>query len=319
MPAEFEAGFSVRKPMWHGLGEVLPDYTDRETAFAKSGQNWMVEQQKLLRLDQWGVRRPVEGHFAAVRSDNAGLLGIHQDTYEVLQNFEGWDLAEAIVDQDRALQYETAMALKEGKVCCVLIRDESFTVPGDDSQTIPYLLVSWAHDGTAAMVATATNVRVVCWNTLNLALKSGQQRFSFRHTKNVRDRIAAATHAVTGMRRNTELYKQLTESLAKRTVSADDVLDFTATFIPMPEDAKGASKGAIKARAKTAEQRNKFLGYLTSESVPENLRFTKYGLLQAGVEYLDWSGNSRTQETRFNRVLLTGDAPKQRLLELVGS
>ena len=313
MPAEFENGFSVREAMWHGLGETLPEYADREVAFPKSGQDWLVQKQDLLRLDPSGVRREVPGHFAAVRSDNAGLLGIHQNSYEVLQNFEGWDLVEAIVDQDKALRYETAGVLKGGKVCWVLVKDESFTVPGDDTRTIPYLLVSWAHDGTAAMVATATNVRVVCWNTLNLALGEGTRRFSFRHTKNVRDRIAQATAATTGMRRNTELYKQLTTALAARTVSADDVLDFTAAFIP------NAQPHTVQAQSKVDANRNRFLGYLTSETVPEALKFTRYGLLQAGVEYLDWAGTARSQETRFSRVMLTGDAPKQRLLELVGA
>ena len=48
MPAEFENGFFVRKPAWHGLGTVLPDYVEREEAFRLSGQDWTVERWEVL-------------------------------------------------------------------------------------------------------------------------------------------------------------------------------------------------------------------------------------------------------------------------------
>jgi hypothetical protein len=100
-------------------------------------------------------------------------------------------------------------------------------------------------------------------------------------------------------------------------MDADEVLDFATVFIPDLRTPDMEPAQAEKAREKTAKNRNKFLGYLTSATVPEDLKFTRYGMLQAGVEYLDWSGNSRKDETRFSRVMLTGDAPKQRLLQLV--
>lgn len=321
MPAYFEDGFSVRQPMWHGLGTVLSDYPNRDVAFGASGQAWTVEETPMFiahPTDPYGQPRRVEGYFAATRSDDHRLLAVHQNSYEVLQNSEGWDLAEAIVDQDQALRYETAVSLKGGKVNCVLVRDESFTIPGDDSTTIPYLLVSWAHDGSAAMVATATNIRVVCWNTLNLALKSGQTRFSFRHTRNVRDRIEAAKAAVSGMRTNTQLYQELAASLAKQPVTMDEVAAVRAEFIPAPEF-WGSMQGYRIAQERTSQNRLRFSRLLQSPSVPDELRYTRYGLLQAGVEYLDWSRKAKSQETRFGRAMLdpASAKAKQRLLDLV--
>jgi phage/plasmid-like protein (TIGR03299 family) len=296
--------------MWHGLGVVLPDYPDRDEAYSLSGQDWFVGQHELFLAGG----RKVDGHFAAVREDIGRILAVHQDSYEVLQNSEGWDLAEAIVDQDSALRYETAITLKGGTVCSVLLRDEPFRITGDDSQTVPYLLVSWAHDGSAAMVATATNVRVVCWNTLNLALKSGQQRFSFRHTKNVRNRIEAAKASVSGMRENTRLYRKLAEHLAKSPVGAPELFKFLHTVIPDPEGESVTAKAKENARLNRMELNHTIL---TGRTVPDGLRMTGYGLLQGGIEYLDWSGKSRSAETRFSRVMLTGDTPKQKLLAAV--
>lgn len=313
MPAYFDDGFSVREPMWHGLGTVLEDYPDRETAFPASGQDWSVKSAPIYAtgISTWPT--PIDGHFAAFRSDTGQVLAVHQDSYEVLQNSEGWDLAEAIVDQDSALRFETAGVLKGGKVCWVMLRDEPFQVSGDDSKTLPFMLVSWAHDGSAAMVATATNIRVVCWNTLSFALEGGQQQLKFRHTRNVRDRIEDAKAAVSGMRENTRLYRNLAESLAATKVDSYDIREFQQKLLPIPFDAKPAVMNRVM------DNRNKLVSILTSPTVVNSNsgEYTAYDLLQAGVEYLDYAKAARSDETRFNRVFLTSDDPKQALLTTV--
>ena len=313
MPAEFENGFFVRKPAWHGLGTVLPDYVEREEAFRLSGQDWTVERWEVLaRKDANSPRIEVPGSFAAVRSDTHAPLCLHQDSYEVLQNTEGWDLAEAVADQDAAVQYETGITLKGGRVCAILLRDQPFTIGGDDSPTVPYTLISWAHDGSAAMTVHATNVRVVCSNTLSLALKGGTQRFSFRHTKNVRDRIEKATAAISQMRTNTELYRNLANYLAKEPIDTAQLGSFTTALFP------DAEPHTPQAQHKQLGKRTKVINLVrSSRTIPDDLRFTKYGLLQAGVEYLDWSRNSRSDENRFARTYLAAEPEKARLLELV--
>jgi phage/plasmid-like protein (TIGR03299 family) len=313
VPAEFENGFFVRKPAWHGLGTVLPDYVEREEAFRLSGQDWTVERWEVLaRKDANSPRIEVPGSFAAVRSDTHAPLCLHQDSYEVLQNTEGWDLAEAVADQDAAVQYETGITLKGGRVCAILLRDQPFSIGGDDSPTVPYTLISWAHDGSAAMTVHATNVRVVCSNTLSLALKGGTQRFSFRHTKNVRDRIEKATAAISQMRTNTELYRNLANYLAKEPIGMAQLGSFTTALFP------DAEPHTPQAQHKQLGKRTKVINLVrSSRTIPDDLRFTKYGLLQAGVEYLDWSRNSRSDENRFARTYLAAEPEKARLLELV--
>lgn len=312
MPAYFEDGFSVREPMWHGLGVTLEDYPSREEAFPVSGQDWTVEKAPLFTFEGSPLAE-VDGYFGALRSDTRELLAVHQDSYEVLQNSEGWDLAEAIVDQDQALRFETAGVLKGGRVCWVLLKDEPFQVDGDDSKTIPYMLVSWAHDGTAAMVATATNIRVVCWNTLSFALEGGKQQLKFRHTRNVRDRIEDAKRAVSRMRENTLRYRNLARALAKSPVDSYDIRDFTREFLPIPFDAKPAVLARVQ---NNRDELNRILTGATTVNADSGA-YTAYDLLQAGVEYLDYSKAARSDETRFNRTFLTSNDPKQALLTAV--
>jgi phage/plasmid-like protein (TIGR03299 family) len=311
-------GFSVREPMW-GFGTALPDYVDRDEAFRLSGQDWRVVKAPLYAQPETDspAIRPVNGYFAALRSDTLGELGVHPYSYETLDNFEGWDLADAMVDQDAGLRYEAAVTLNGGKRCAVLLRDESFSIAGDDSPTFGLLLVSWAHDGSAAMVATATNVRLKCWNQLTVTLAKGHQRFSFRHTRRVRDRIEQAKAAVTGMRTNTQLYRELAESLTKRQVGGGGVGLFLSRMIPMPEQT-GSVEGHRRAVTHVWEERSKLLNlWQESDTIPEGLRYTSYGLFQAGVEYLDWSKRAKSPETRFARTMLGTSTEKDRLLTVV--
>jgi hypothetical protein len=166
-----------------------------------------------------------------------------------------------------------------------------------------------------SLVATSTNIRVVCMNTLNLALGKGTRRMAFRHTKNVRERIEMATAATTGMRENTARYRKLATYLATKPVRATALFDFLKAVVPDPEGEAITEKAKDKAREGRSVLNHLIL---TGNTVPDGLRQTGYGLLQGGIEYLDWFGSkSRSDETRFSRVMLTGDAPKQKLLAAV--
>ncbi len=319
MPAEYEDGFSVREAMWHGLGTVLPDYMSRDASFAVSGQAWTVEQVPMFSgYHTDGQLDEVFGYFAARRSDTAGLLAVHKNSYEVLQNTEGWDLADAFADQDATIKYETAGCLQDGRTCFLLLSDETFSIAGDKSKTKSYLLVSWSHDGSAAMTARSTKVRVVCKNTLDFALAGSKAEYTFKHTRNVRDRIKDAKQALTGRRESTELYRRTAEALAKERVYKPGLSKFFDAFTGPVTTSVTVSDLQAKANSKA---RGDLVRILRGPTVDGSFErgFTGYDVLQAGVEYLDWGRKAKSQETRFTRTFLKDDDRKVALPNLVWS
>jgi phage/plasmid-like protein (TIGR03299 family) len=319
----FNQGFTVREPAWHGLATVLDDYPGREEAMQIAGHDFEIRERQIVvsmneDLGQFGnLCVPKDKWKALVRSDNGELISVVRGSYEVIQNDRLWDIADAIIGQDD-VKYETAGVLKDGALLWVLARlDTPSRVKGDDSEIYPYALVSTGHDGTMATKAQNVEVRVVCWNTFQAAqmqAKASGRQFTFRHTKNVMDRIEDAKAALGMIRHQHEEFIQLANDLADQPVSADGVRNFLAEFIPEPR----ADVLTDLQKKNIDEARNAVRELLeVSPSIPDAHRRTAYGLWSAGVEYLDYYRRANSQESLFRRTVFDTTATKRKMIDLV--
>jgi phage/plasmid-like protein (TIGR03299 family) len=315
MPAYFDQGFMVREPAWHGLGIVLEDYPGRETAMELAGHNFTVIERPVEVVGK--VRNKVaDGWKALVKSGSGEILQIVKDSYGVVQNDACWDIVDAIVDVPE-VKYETGITMKGGAVCSVLAwLDEPVTIPGDDSPLLPFLNVSWSHDGSSAVSARSTSIRVVCWNTQSMAEAEGKRHgtdFTFRHTKNVNNRIAEARTAIQGMRSAHAEYVELARELGRQPVTREQRELFIAAFLPMPEEALISDRVKANVEEGRAAVRRLFEG----PTIPEAHSLTAYGLHLAGVEYLDHLRGARNAETKYGRSLLRNEPAKVKLGKLI--
>ena len=177
--------FSVREMPWHGLGAVLEDHPRSiDEALEKSGLGWGVRTAPVLIerrpawTDDFGRQRPAEleraeHHKATLRSDTGELLGIVGRDYEPLDNREAFGFLDGLIGSQ--LHFETAGSLWGGRRVWVLARLPEWVEVGGD-QTGTYVYVANAHDGTMAVTAAVTPVRIVCANTLGYALRRSQAR-----------------------------------------------------------------------------------------------------------------------------------------------
>ena len=127
-------------------------------------------------------------HFATVRTDSGDVLGVVGKRYRIVQNRDAFGFLDSLL-QDGIMKYESAGALRGGRQVFLLARMPSVDeiVPGDNS--LRYVLFSTSHDGTAAIHAVPTSVRVVCANTLRIATASS---VGFRHTDDVKAKLDSA-------------------------------------------------------------------------------------------------------------------------------
>ena len=156
--------FSVRETPWHGLGAVLdrPPATVGE-AIEASGLGWSVAKRRLAidcgaDLPDVLRYRGFTGHYATVRQDNDEVLGVVGERYRIVQNHEAF----AFVDQllGSSIHFETAGSLHGGRRVWVLATlPDHVEVGGDDVR--PYVLLMNSHDGSTAVVAATTPIRVV--------------------------------------------------------------------------------------------------------------------------------------------------------------
>ena len=320
MPALFEQGFFVREPAWHGMGVVLDDYPGREEAMELAGHNWDVAERAIAhaRRDENGnmVWKELPGYVEHFRSDNGFTLRVGTESFERISNSVPYDIAEILFDQ--GFQYETGITLDGGKIGALTLKlDEPFYINGDLSTIIPFGCLSWAHDGSGSLKVRTGTIRQVCANTVTASEAEGKKLgtdFTFRHTKNVHERIDEAKKAVSGAREAVSAYQKVAEELAEievnptqRDLFVSEIIGDKGGLVSLSSATSDRVKNNIEAER--AKVNNLFFG----ATIPDEHALTGYGLWLAGGEYFDHLRNYRSKESYVKRTLLSDNPAKANL------
>lgn len=190
MAAEVETMVSARLTPWHQLGVVVDKEMKAAEALVLGGLDWKVEKRPMLtETDEFYI--PVESHVAIVRDSDMSVLGVVGKDYEPIQNERMLSWAELLCDTGEA-QFTTAGSLRGGRVvfACLEI-NKVIDLPGGE-KIIPYFVAASSHDGSHAMKGLTSPTRVVCMNTLQMAMRNAASSFSIRHTLNADWRLDTA-------------------------------------------------------------------------------------------------------------------------------
>lgn len=196
------AFFSVQEKPWHGLGTVVTDYPTSEEALRFAQLNYEVEKRPVF-VNSSNIENLPENFervpdtYATVRTDNNAVLGVVGKDYKIIQNRDAFTFFDEIVGGDGIL-YETAGALGNGERVFITAKLPDYIKVGNNDLVEQYVFLTTSHDGSGSIIAAFTPIRVVCNNTLNLALRHKSNVVKIRHTANAKDRLKEA-HKVMGM------------------------------------------------------------------------------------------------------------------------
>jgi len=309
--------FSVRETPWHGLGAVLdqPPATIAE-AIEVAGLGWGVAKEPIA-IHRGGTppdlsrAEEIRGYYATVRLDTGDVLGIVGERYRIVQNVEAF----AFVDQllGSSIHFETAGSLHGGRRVWVLATlPDHVEVGGDDVR--PYVLLMNSHDGSTAVVAATTPIRVVCQNTLNWGLANARQKFSIRHTEAVTQRVHEARRVLDLSINYYEQFKRFGDRLASERCTEHQLRAVLDKLYP------NGTSDSVSSRTRSSRQQTKdriaelFLRGETQGNAPGS----KWAAVNAIVEYGDWLRPLRSSGQRFARALDDGPE-KTRALQLVAA
>lgn len=253
--------FSVRETPWHRLGVVLDSAprTARE-ALEIAGLDWDVECRPIYREIHQGDYLPVPDARVVVRTDRNDALAVVGKDYTPLQNRDAFRVLEPLIDSGLAT-FETAGSLSEGRDVWGMIRfniDSPIVREVFTDEVIPYGLLANNHTGRRVVNLTETPVRVVCRNTLGVALQ-GASGHKIRHTANVEARTVEAATELWGAvieryEGVAEQYAALKRTFLDLTMFRSLVLDIAA---PEPRMRPGTNpKLAETLAAKAIEKRD---------------------------------------------------------------
>src|SRR6185437_618532 len=228
---------------------------------------------------------------AVVRYDKQEVLGVVSDRYVPVQNRQAFSFLDCCV-ADGGLRYHTAGALGRGEKIFLLAKlPESIRVKNSDDLVDKYLLLSNAHDGSAALRIFFTPIRVVCQNTLNLAERRGQgQGVSILHKGNLEAKIREAQRVLGLAQRFYDDAAARIDSLASHYPSQQQLKQFFASLYPDPEESKD------NARAKKVREE---LQRLFDEGIGHDdpaIKGTSWTALNAVTEYIDHRRSTRGKD-----------------------
>ena len=314
---------SLREPAWHGLGTVFENEVTTS------------EMLKLAHLDNWNVRLEdvaIPDGFASDKSysfvtrtnpfdkNQNDVLGVVGERYVPLQNEDLFDFGDLMLDNGG--RWETAGSIKGGRVVfgsLALERETVLDPNGVSDKVNSYLLINTSHDGSIAIQASITPVRVVCANTLNLALGKGRkgvkQSFKIRHTQTASGKVQQAREALGLANAYLDEFDKMAQQMIETEISKAKFDEIVSLAYPAPEkDAKGSFK---KYNDKIDLIQGIYVGQYNN-----TIAGTAWGAFNALTERLDWYRSARGGDNESILAAASGFDPvvtaeKNRLLQLV--
>ena len=225
MSADVESMFYTREAPWHGLGTRVLEAPDSKNALILAGLDWNVIQEPIYT----GAGEPVGGYRANIRDTDRKILGVVTDRYKVVQNHEAFAFTDSLLKE--GVRYETAGSLQGGKRIWLLAHmPHEYMISGE--RFSPYLLFSSTHDGSGAVKVALTPIRVVCQNTLNLALSTARRSWSMMHTGDIKGKIQEARETLLMAGDYMDKLGKEFEELRKKPLTDREVMDYIEILFP---------------------------------------------------------------------------------------
>ena len=282
MAANVETMFYVREKPWHGLGTKVEEALTSEEALKVAGLDWTIEGKPIYD----GLGREIAGYKANTRSSDNAVLGIVGNQYKVVQNSEAFAFTDSLIGE--GIRYETAGSLRGGRQIWLLGKMPETYIAGDKFE--PYICFTNTHDGSGAVRVCMTPIRVVCNNTLNMALSSAKRQWSASHRTNVATRLEEARETLQLADGYMKALAERADRMASVKMTEGEIDKAIDTLIALPEDATDRQK-------KTAE-------HVKEEIVvcmlrPDLLQFanTQWGFVNAISDYVGHAEPARHTKT----------------------
>lgn len=290
---------------WHGLGVDVNGFMTMREALEKGGLDWLVEKKAIY--NESGEVIP--NYWSNTRVTDNKSLGIVGDRYQVLQNIDALDFLDTLVGAGQAI-YDTVASLKNGRRIFAAVKVPNDRVNATD-RIEKYLLVTNSHDGSSPIQVLATDIRVVCNNTLTAALKGTQNCFSVRHTTNLQSKMHEAERILEKSLKYFQKFEETLDIMKDKSFSESQLKETVAKVygfeIPAEQRLTIADiiAGGCVADAEELSTRQKNimkdiveLSYTGIGTDLDGVKGTAYGAYNAITEYLDHYSTNRVHGSR---------------------
>lgn len=297
---------------WHGIGNQLQVNQPIEHWAEQSGISFEIKETPVRFMTesagQLGAIMSFPEQKVLFRSDTHAPLSVVSQRYQVVQPREILEFYRDLT-QISGFELETAGVLKGGRKIWALAKtNQSATLKGNDTVN-GYLLLATACDGTLATTAQFTSIRVVCHNTLAVALANGSNAVKVPHSTSFDAQAVKNQLGISVSSWDAFMYRMKT--LSERRVKSHEAMNY---FLHVFTDPAHPSAGLSNERAM-----KKALALYDGQGKGAELASSKetaFGLLNAVTEYVDHERRARSNDHRLESAWFgQGAAIKQKALE----
>lgn len=166
-------------------------------------------------------------------------MGVVSDRYKVVQNEEAFAFTDALLGE--GVRYETAGSLQDGKRTWILAKlPQKYIISGDE--ITPYFVFMNSHDGSGAIKAAMTPIRVVCMNTLNLALSTAKRSWSTNHIGDIKGKLEDARYTLLYADQYMAELGKAIDALNRIKISDKKVYEYIDELFPLVDGASEQQK-----------------------------------------------------------------------------
>jgi phage/plasmid-like protein (TIGR03299 family) len=222
---------------WHGLGVKIGDNLTPQQILEAAHLDWTVSKRPIQYPSKDDSGLPVDDRFALVRDSDDQFLDIVGKVYRPTQNKDAFEFFDGFVKETK-LRMHTAGSLCQGKYVWALAEmDKHFTIGPDKDRIESYILLVSPHQFGKSLIAQHTATRVVCMNTLRLALSEGGVTYRMTHGREFDARARMEAGKVLGLA--TESFKHFREevkTLAETKISRDNVIELFGNVLSLKNE-----------------------------------------------------------------------------------
>nr|WP_279052063.1 DUF932 domain-containing protein [Acinetobacter tandoii] len=324
---------------WHGLGNQLTQNKPIEVWAQQAGMDWRIESSNVSYMAQnergQSIIMPYEEQRVLYRSDTHAPLSVVSQRFQEVQPREILEFYRDLTEQS-GFELETAGVLKGGKKFWALARTGQSTALKGKDVSNGYILLATACDGTLATTAQFTSIRVVCNNTLAIALRGQNSSAGVvkvpHSTKFDADKVKQQLGiSVRAWDEHMYEMKQLSQRKVSQHEAAayfDAVFNNTNMSLTDQEDniiqfyrdvatqAQANSKEKSEPNAKSMSKAMEMFNGQGRGASLSSAKDTTYGLLCSITEFIDHERRAMSTDHRLDSAWFgAGAAIKQRGLE----
>ncbi|RZT04575.1 phage/plasmid-like protein TIGR03299 [Duganella sp. CF402] len=297
---------------WHGIGNQLSANQPIEVWAEQAGMNWCIRESPVSFMtsdaDSVGTFASFPENKVLFRSDTKTPLSVVSQRFQVVQPSEILEFYRDLTEVS-GFKLETAGVLKGGRKIWALARTgQSSTLKGNDVSNA-YVLLATACDGTLATTAQFTSIRVVCNNTLAVALGASSGAVKVRHNTAFDAQSVKRQLGISVSTWNTFMYHM--KGLSERKVKSHEAMNYLARVFS-DETKAGSDNASDRTMAKVMTL---FDGHGRGAELASS-KGTAFGLLNSVTEFIDHDRRARSTDHRLESAWFgQGAALKERALD----